>query len=243
MVSARTTDTMVVSQLSACWVVPTSPSLKKGMNARATSKNCWTLMAREVCIRISKITIKNLGTSTTVSFAVWMSEIFNRYLNPIQTKPLDFPSICSSPKSIAHWKTLLLPLPCLPRLSKQYLQVTHVTTQSSSISHFHVWPFNISPTGTMSKTQPDVSLLPTWTDCTSLRALPPPLPRMLQEPVTCLPASCPSTSEQLPDPDLKKPPHPWTLHYCWHSILLYYLHSNYHYLKGLSPSLEWLALD
>lgn len=32
MVTARTTHTTVVSQLSACWVVPTTPSLKKEMN-------------------------------------------------------------------------------------------------------------------------------------------------------------------------------------------------------------------
>lgn len=52
--------------LLGCFHHPNQHSRKEWINAMATSKTCWTLIARRDILRISKIIIKNSWTNTII---------------------------------------------------------------------------------------------------------------------------------------------------------------------------------
>lgn len=76
--------------LLACFHHPIT-QWKAQINAMATSKTCWTLTTRKVCICIRKIMVKEKFWCNSDSFTVWISYMFNRYLSTIQNKAVDFP--------------------------------------------------------------------------------------------------------------------------------------------------------
>lgn len=146
-----------------------------------------------------------------------------------KTKVLIFPSTHSSPpKCTTSFKSPPPVFSVLPSsMNSISKQLESQTIKSSFVLHFLSLPCLILQYKPHWYHVPNIifPLLLTSTNCTFPEYI------STSSPSVCLLPSLSHASEKFPDPDLKTQPHPPDTLLLYHSILLWYLHRKWHYLK------------